>query len=71
MISRLAMAMFVLGSAVGVGAMYMTEQWRTARASKSTTDTASGSGREIAPTDLDALPSELALREIYERVSHA
>ena len=83
MILRLAATTFILGSALGVGAMYMSEQWRNARAAARAELPAEPEqlsqpfvqtplvSRDIIATDIDALPSDLALDEIYDRVSHA
>jgi len=74
--SSRAMATFVLGSALGVGAMYISEHFRAARAARkappeSSSERPESDQREISPSSVDDLPGDLALHEIYNRVSHA
>jgi hypothetical protein len=76
MMTRIAVAAFVLGSALGVGAMYMSEQWRSARSVRSApreVERTPQLAREIAPVSLESaeFPADLSLEEIYDRVSHA
>jgi hypothetical protein len=80
MIVKLATVAFVLGSAVGVGAMYMTEQWRNARASTESSrqspepEAAKATSTRLPMVEapnIEAVPDDLSLSEIYDRVSHA
>ncbi len=76
MIPKLATAAFLVGGALGVGAMYMTEQRRNARSEPEGARQSSepkalrAPPREFDATDLDALDN-LTLDEFYNRVSHA